>query len=96
MQTTFFSVGPTGGVATMGGSNSAYESVRINHESVGTYHITWDQMDVTPVVVVSAQHGSEQSIVGTAGYVTQESMYIYTRDLSGNLVDEQFCFVMYS
>ncbi len=94
MAYVFANVGSTGGVATYGG-DPEYASVVIDHESVGTYYITWDALQVVPAVVTTAQHGSDASYVATPGYVTKESMYVYTRDNHGNLVDEHFSFVMY-
>lgn len=90
----FANIGSSGGVATYGG-DPEYSSVRINHESTGTYRVTWDKLAVVPAVVTTAQHGSDASYVATPGYVTNESMYVYTRDNNGNLVDEEFSFVIY-
>ncbi|HEX2692015.1 MAG TPA: hypothetical protein VHN14_35645 [Kofleriaceae bacterium] len=95
MSNIFANVGPTGGVVTIGGSSSQYESITINHESTGTYWVTWTALPVVPAVISSAQHGSDASYLATPGYVTNSSMYIYTRDNKGNLVDEYFSFVMY-
>lgn len=94
MANVFASVGSSGGVQTIGGSPE-YQSVVVNHESVGTYRITWTQLAVVPAVVTTAQHGSDASYLATPGYVTNESMYVYTRDNFGNLADEQFSFVMF-
>ena len=95
MSDIFANVGPTGGVLTFGGSSSHYESLRINHESTGTYRVTWSALPVVPAVVSSAQHGSDASYLATPGYITNNSMYVYTRDNHGKLVDESFSFVMY-
>ncbi len=94
MAYVFANVGPTGGVATYGG-DPEYASIVINHESLGTYRVTWSQLPVLPAVLTTAQHGSDASYVATPGYVTNESMYVYTRDNHGDLVDEQFSFVIY-
>lgn len=96
MNSNFLSVNSQGGIATIGGDNSTYESIRVEHESEGTYHVTWSPLSVIPAVLVTAHHGVDQAIVGTAGYVTEESMYVYTRNMDGQLVDEQFSMVMYS
>lgn len=96
MNSNFLNVNSQGGIATIGGDNSTYEGIRVDHESEGTYRVTWPELPVIPAVLVTAHHGVDQSIVGTAGYITNESMYVYTRDMDGQLVDEQFSLVMYS
>ena len=94
MAYVFASIGSGGGIATFGG-DPEYSSLNIVHESTGTYYVTWDELSVQPAVLTSAQHGSDASILATPGYVTKESMYVYTRDQNGNLVDEAFSLALY-
>lgn len=95
MTVIFANVGPSGGLLTIGGNDNQYQNINVTHESTGTYRITWEQLDVVPVVVATGQHGVDEPVFATVGYLSNESMYIYIRDKNFNFIDDNFSFVMY-
>jgi hypothetical protein len=93
MGTAFARTGtPTGGIQSYGGDGI---NLAINHESTGTFRITYNKLAVVPAVFTTAQHGSDASYTATPGYVSQESMYVYTRNQQGQLTDEMFSVLLY-
>ena len=53
MAYAFLNVGAGGGVLTQGG-DLGFE---VNHESTGTYRVTWPELPVVPAVVVAQTQG---------------------------------------
>ena len=92
MAKMFANVGAAGGIATFGGDPN---NLTVNHESAGTYRVTWNELSVIPAAVASPHNGVGPAFSATPAYVTKSSMYIHTRDDSGAMVNQDFSFIMF-
>ncbi len=95
MANIFANVGAGGGVQTVGGSGSEYKSLKILREGKGTYNVSWSKLSVVPSVIVGAQSAKDDPRAGSYGYLTKDSMYVYTKTQGGDLIDSDFSFVMH-